>query len=453
MTFHSQPQIFGGPIAGGGTTGPITLAVATTGNDADATRPKLIGSGDWSAKPFATIQAAIDALPKTIKHATVINVGAGAFAGFSVKSFGFEEDASIVGTRELFTPATGPSSGQGTYSGGGGDSGKVLMTGAGWTPNDLVGKFLVVTAGSGAGYVVPIWKNTTDTIFVSYNLWFDATSEFRIEDLATRITSMGPDFSACYFQGNDVPDFLTVENLKVTDLPGSYPFAFYDWEAQSGVYFLTCCAQRGTGALYGGFAFSGGRSAFCEVIDGDASGYGIGFYTTDAATGYYSGMLALRCVTGFAAYGGGVISIEVFYGIDCGEGLHVEDVKHFDSGSWGLILQGCDLGVSVINSLFSFAHVGISDCTVKTFDLSFATLIRRAGWFYGTGNAGYGLNLQGVGNVFLDAATYGAVTIAGASGELMVDGVTPVAWVDLWTPGGYYVDPISGARAVRKPYA
>jgi hypothetical protein len=451
MTYHLDSQIFAAPIQGGGTTGPITLAVATTGNDSDPTRPRLIGSGDWSAKPFATIQAAINALPKKLDHDLLVNVGAGSFAGFSVKGFSFRAFASIIGTRELFAPATGPSSGTATYSGGGGGSGNMTMTGAGWTPGDLVGKFLTITAGSGAGYTVPIWDNTSDTIFVSYNLWFDATSEFRIEDLATKITSIpSGSYAPCYFEENELPDYLTVDSLKVTDIPtGGYPLAFYDWEAKGGVFFTRCCAQAGSGALYAGFFFAGGYSSFCEVLDADVDGYGLGFYCANAPSLYVTGLLAMRCVQGFAAYGGGSIGLEVFYGIECAKGLHVEDVHHLDSGSWGLILHDCGTGVTVYDSVFSFTHTGIFDCTVKTFELRNATLRRRTGWIYGTGNAGWGLDLHGVGNSFVDAsgAPFTALTIAGTSGELTVDGTTPILWTDLDAPGDYAVDVATGARA------
>lgn len=147
------------------TTGPITITVTTTGNDNDSNRPDIITDGDYSLYPFLTIQAAIDALPTIINYYTLILVGAGTFAGFSVKDkiatmstvdpdngVTYSTQAlQIIGTWQDITPATG--SATGTLTGYGLTGGQALykatIAAAGWTVNDLAGSWCRVTGGTG----------------------------------------------------------------------------------------------------------------------------------------------------------------------------------------------------------------------------------------------------------------------------------------------------------------
>ena len=65
----------------------------------------------------------------------------------------------------------------------------------------------------------------------------------------------------------------------------------------------------------------------------------------------------------------------------------------------------------------------------------------------GTGNAGWGLDLNGLGNaVRLNTAT---TTISGTSGEITVDGTTDETWASLASAGNFAVDTASGARIYR----
>jgi hypothetical protein len=147
--------------------------------------------------------------------------------------------------------------------------------------------------------------------------------------------------------------------------------------------------------------------------------------------------------------------LDVFYGINCTDaGLNVEDFTYFDSGSWGLILDGCGTGVRARNvGQLSFTHVGISNCTTRVFDLKNTRLVRRTGWLYGTGNTGWGMDVSGVGNSFIDESVdppFTAPTITGTLGDATVDGVTPILWTDLDAFGDYAVDEATGARIIKR---
>ena len=153
----------------GVTTAAMTLHVESAGSDATA-------DGSVSL-PFATIQAALDFVPKRIKHPVVIEIGAGNFAGFSLNSFAFMKPASsaagayltIKGTYVAATAATGSSSGTATSGGAGtaGVSGGTLTkTSAGWTVNNFAGKLLHTIAGTGSAQYRHIVSNTADTLTV-----------------------------------------------------------------------------------------------------------------------------------------------------------------------------------------------------------------------------------------------------------------------------------------------
>ncbi len=147
-------------------TANITLAVATTGSDSSTVRPDLIAGGDFSAYPFLTIQAAIDSLPKNLKHKVTIDVGVGNFAGAVLEGFTGSEvydpttkiplRGSIIirGTTSLATLTTGPNTG---FSAAGGSNNTItsitqnVMPLASadipWTVNDLKNKWVRLIAG------------------------------------------------------------------------------------------------------------------------------------------------------------------------------------------------------------------------------------------------------------------------------------------------------------------
>jgi hypothetical protein len=167
-------------------TGDIIVAVSSSGNDSDASRPSLITVGDWSAYPFLTIQAAIDALPSFVRpYTATINVGAGNFTG--AKIFQRAGNYKIVGTLDLSTLTSG--SNAGTFDSGAARA--ATKTGETWTVNNLKGHFVKITAGRGAGQERVIVANTVDTITVAkkWTTSINNTSVFQILEPKSVITT------------------------------------------------------------------------------------------------------------------------------------------------------------------------------------------------------------------------------------------------------------------------
>lgn len=138
-------------VAQGATTGAMTLYVdAATGVDTN--------DGTVS-KPLRQIQTALDRVPEIINHNVIINVGAGSYGQInSTSKIVNTGTLTVTGTMATFTPATGSASG--TFDS---VSDNVLtLAGAGWTINDLKGKFLVI----GSNYY-PILSNTATTVTIS----------------------------------------------------------------------------------------------------------------------------------------------------------------------------------------------------------------------------------------------------------------------------------------------
>jgi hypothetical protein len=167
----------GGALSRLETAGDIVLAVdGTTGSDAETpTRPAVVTSGDHTARPFATIAGALAALRGlVVNHNVRIDVAAGNYAGAAAAGFSFGPGSAassaqlvVKGTMGLATLTTGPNSGTFT-SGSAGTTGTVTwgtatLTGAGWTVNNLRGKWVRLPV---SGQALVVHSNTTDTITV-----------------------------------------------------------------------------------------------------------------------------------------------------------------------------------------------------------------------------------------------------------------------------------------------
>ncbi|MBU1767916.1 MAG: hypothetical protein KJ648_07430 [Candidatus Omnitrophica bacterium] len=182
----------GAGTSGGATTEAINLYVETTGDD---------DAAGTAAAPLRTIQAAVNRVPRFIRHPVNIHVGAGDFAGASIAGFTVGNAAvaadgaylRIVGTKVLVTPATGVATGTAT-SGVAGTSttwGTLTLTGAGWTPADFDGKLIEILSGTGVGQVRPIQTNTDEvvTIVGPWTTAPAADSVFGIYEWATTLVS------------------------------------------------------------------------------------------------------------------------------------------------------------------------------------------------------------------------------------------------------------------------
>jgi len=147
--------------ATGGSTpvqSPLIVAVDILGTDVPSLdRPALLYGGDYSAYPFLTIQAAIEAVGLVRGPATTINIGPGTWDPFRVGGISTDREFTIQGT-----PGTpiGPFEITGEVEAGW----EYQIAGATWTPGAFPGMVFEVLSGPGAGSFGSIYNNGTDTI-------------------------------------------------------------------------------------------------------------------------------------------------------------------------------------------------------------------------------------------------------------------------------------------------
>lgn len=178
-----------------GTTAPITLYVESTGKN---TNPGT------QALPFLTVQAALDSVPKRLRHLVTIKIGIGTFAGFSVQGFTVDPadgtavcGLDIQGTLITATATTGTASGTATSGVATNITTDVMSqlvdAGQTWTINEHKGKLLEVTAGTGssASLLYPIVSNTATALTTVVGT-FDSTSVYVIRTWGTVINTTVP---------------------------------------------------------------------------------------------------------------------------------------------------------------------------------------------------------------------------------------------------------------------
>lgn len=447
FAFKDADGVFN-PRVGGDTTSAVTLSVNTSsGSDTpSANRPAFITGGDYSSYPFATIQAALNSLPKRHKHAVTINIASGNYAGFSVQGFlaaiaGADFGGvtlTINGGRSLSTLATG--SNTGTITTGG--SRTVTVTGAGWTANDLVGRYLYITSGTGSGQILVIAQNTSDTISLTApaSPAIGNGAGFNIEDPNVIVNSAQSNGVGIYAEGNTA-GFL-INDVKVTSC--TYQVAFIN---NPGSARLTRVVA--SGGTYGIFAQQCAYVAYNQCA---ALGSTYGFYllhSINVSSGT-RGWLASNC----GSYG--IVLINIL----C-TGSSIVGIWIRGSSTYGLMVRNAVL-ISVSDLYIDSAATGlystygsleliaasINNCTVAPFELFHPSKLLLRTSLAGTGNTGWGLNASGVDNI-VNLYDF-TPTITGASGAVTVDGTNDVTWANLGSAGDYAFHVGTGCRISRR---
>lgn len=189
---------FSAVASGSGTsvaTGNITVAVSTSGSDTPTSnRPATVVSGNYAAYPFATIQGALNALPKVLNsNYCLVQIGIGSFAGYTVQ--GFCGGGTLVLQGSFATSAiTGSSSG---VAGTGTSTTIVSLPNGGtnWSNSSLRGHIFQINSGAGASTdsnvptMRPINSNTTNTLTVYSVPGMNNTTSFSIVNVATTLTA------------------------------------------------------------------------------------------------------------------------------------------------------------------------------------------------------------------------------------------------------------------------
>lgn len=181
------------------TVANMTLYVRDTGDDANP---------GTAALPMLTIQAAVNRIPKFVDHIVVIDIGAGSFTTFNVSNFVISPDGGIEvkGTLITATLASGLTSGTST----GGSKTTLTKTGAGWTVDDLRGRWVQLSPTN--LYLILSNTATTLTIVGEHNTTMSG-KVFVIRDNGTLLTD--GKVLVTNIAGDNYTPVLTIQKLKL----------------------------------------------------------------------------------------------------------------------------------------------------------------------------------------------------------------------------------------------
>jgi len=231
------PAIVGG---GGSVAQPqsnLILAVSNSGSDTPTDdRPVLLYGGDYSAFPFATIQAAIDACERDRTEKVTIRVGAGSFAGFSLRDRRTASSFIIEG--ELATPI-GPFTVASKIN-----HGEFAVSAVAWDANAYRGYQIEILSGPGAGKKDIIYDNSANTIKPTQGATQSTTlgvgSVFQIVPIATLINSI-PATQEMIIDGILLGGLFEFRNLHI--LGGGSGWAFINFsDSSDGTLLFNGCA-------------------------------------------------------------------------------------------------------------------------------------------------------------------------------------------------------------------
>jgi hypothetical protein len=434
----------GGTSEAVGTTAAATLYVETTGSDAT-------GDGSVGA-PFATIQAALDSLPKFLRHLVDIRIGLGNFVGFWVH--GFVTDPAIPGnmcglrirgTLADATLSTGTASGTISAVATGAAVSDVTFSTVtdstqSWTVDELKGLLLEIVTGTSATSILPIVSNTATTITVAATTAFGgAAGTYRVRDWGTAITTgaaSGPSVVASNAtnqsptsatagitvgpqMASDVISMLRIEEIK--SAPTSATSSLLNHGCSAVV--SRCRLSGGTSNVVNWFTGNGGGAAAnfltaCTVVPSNGT-TGILFQGTGSGR-------SLNCVIYPAS--GTPTNMISFSGSG---GTNTVTACSVTGGGTGLSISGAG-GQMTLASKFSSQVTGVAKTSAtgrETTNLtgvvsvnSCTTGLAVAGPSFGT------LAVGGSGNTTAISLSLGArlvITAASAvSGTVTVDGIT-----------------------------
>lgn len=157
------------------------------------------GSGGTGTGACLTIQGALQKLPKNLDHLTTITVAAGNYTGARIN--GFVQDQTqqgttggllIEGTLANITPTTGTATGTATSGTAGSSTNSTITFGTltdstqSWTVNDLRGRIVTITGGTGSGQQFIVASNTATSLTIE-GVWTAPTrsSTYALQDSAT----------------------------------------------------------------------------------------------------------------------------------------------------------------------------------------------------------------------------------------------------------------------------
>lgn len=364
------------------TVAPITLYVKADGNDSN---PGTL------ALPLLTIQEAVNRIPKFVDHPVVVDIGEGSFAKFDVSNFviGASGSIGVTGTMVTATLASGLTSGTST----GGSKTTLTKTGAGWTVDDLRGRW--VKMGPTSLYLIK--SNTATTLTIVGEAAVTMSGKvFVIQDNGTLLTDGIVRLSTISGAG-DITS-VTIQKLKL------------DTTAVCGI---SCGGVRATTYLqylYGSCPSGSAITAtFCDYLVANncyATGNGDAFKLQNVVSA-----VVMNCMS-YISDSNGLALLKSY--------AEVNDCAFYD-GNNGVLQQGGECLLNTVDCSNNVENgVGLTYNTE-------AILISVVG----TGNGSWGVYLDNCSNAQID----GGMTVTGSSGDTAVDRTTPVTWASFATIG------------------
>ena len=505
VTFPGTVSIPGGvtdPTAPKQTTAAATYYVRTDGNDSNTCL------GNTALLACATVQGALNKLPQFIKHAIVINVGAGTFPGFALKSLYMSAPAaslSISGALGAPTLTTGTASG----TADGGSVVECADSGQAWTVNELRGRLMHV----GAEYRV-VQNNTATSAFLVGALGASCSgSAYSLVEQKTILNTDGGNSSVV--SASDIRSFGKEPQWHLWDLKLAPPWTDYGFSLQHGggghlerIAVITGAAGVNNSGI--SWQDSGGtRISMFDIYSTGSSGNGIELKNNVMALESDNGRWYVYSVTGDGIrfvnstyVGVGELYIDspgasglvantvssvyvqnlVADAVTAGAGFWGENVGKlaFDNASITNVLAGVFLpgftgngyigsstGLVTVDTGWYGIVVGqpyigagtytpapgsvtLKNTTISNFSLIGLYIVGGTAMCLacaGSGNT-WGAQVEGAGQLFFNTGS----VIEGTTGDLSLNGgVTETSWTtDFPTDGDIVVNDATGSRATRR---
>lgn len=436
-------------------TANVALFVDPTGADTNA----CTASGSSAC---LTLQGAIKKIPKYLRHQATVSVAAGSYAGATISGFVMDQSLQnglagilIDGALANVTPTTGSATGTATAgsAGSGITFGTLTDSGATWTVNDsaLVGKFVVITGGTGSGQVKVIVSNTATALTIA-GTWTapTGTSTYALQSPSVNITSGAP----------------AVVNPLATSVPAAGVQVFDNVANVGRIAFRNVSFSPG-GAIVGASVFNSGIVDFvqatfvttnalglniqpytainlttCSVVS--TSGTGIGLATSTVS--FTNSLLQQTTGTSILNTGDGLVTLSgvqlkgaVGITSQTGSSASIGNVRCdcasqatsacLVSGPTPSVALGAAGGGNRMNSTFLSQNVDVTNCTYAMF-ASGTSSINAAGAVVVSGNAlTYSANALWGASI---SASTSVQTITAATADMAVDnGTATGTWASL----------------------
>ncbi len=449
-------------VSSGGTSPDISFDLPSVISPTDGGWTLYVNGGSGSdsnascfatgAGACATIQSAMNRIPKYLRYQATINVAAGNYAGFTVSGFvidpGFQRATAgilIDGALANVTPTTG--SATGTATGGTAGTapgfGTLIDSGATWTVNDaaIVGKFLLITGGTGSGQQKVIISNTATTLTIA-GAWTatTGTSTYAIQSPSVIITS-----AAAAIPKPQTGTEIAAAGIQILDnVTGASRIAIRNiaisLTATAGIIATSGGVVEGIGVLTStttgnGFLINKNSVGTLTACSATNTTFGTGFNTSGAEVNVAASYFATGTTGGAIVVGGGgrlILSGTLMKGqagltLGSGASAQLTSANQVDclsaATSYGFSIGGSiaaqtTSGTNAFNSLNIIASSSVTNCSYGLSAVG-ASGITVSSTTVISGNALiYGVSAVGGASVTLPTA---AATITGVTAETAVD--------------------------------